>query len=348
MTRARAYAYAIAALASLAAILLWLWLGRTLAPGPFTLFLAALVLSAWAGGKGPALLVVVVGAVSSIVLYFPRAASLHLSNLDMGVQLAVYLLVALFIIWIEDQRRRQAEQRATLERQKDEFLSAAAHDLQNPLTNIKIQAQMLARNTGRLPAEQATEMSNGLRRIDATVTRMSVLIDELLDLTRGAMGRPVALNRESIALADLVRHVVADQQETTEYHAIRVKTADASIVGEWDGRRLERVIGNLLSNAVKYSPEGSDVEVEISRRDHDGVPGAALVVSDHGMGIPAEDLPRVFDRFYRARNVSESISGTGVGLAAVKQIVEQHGGTVSAASGEDGTVLNVWLPLTEK
>jgi signal transduction histidine kinase len=110
--------------------------------------------------------------------------------------------------------------------------------------------------------------------------------------------------------------------------------------------RLGRVLVNLLSNAIKYSPSGGDIVVSVGEVERDGARLARLSVSDHGLGVPAADLPVIFERFQRARNVEGRIGGTGIGLASVRQIVEQHGGSISATSTEGaGSTFTVLLPL---
>ena len=113
-------------------------------------------------------------------------------------------------------------------------------------------------------------------------------------------------------------------------------------MGDWDARRLERVVENLLSNGVKYSPAGGDITVSVQRQD-----GSAVVsVRDRGIGIPAADLPHMFERFRRAANVLGRIDGTGIGLSAAAHIVKQHGGSIDLESEEgEGTVVTVHLPL---
>ena len=106
------------------------------------------------------------------------------------------------------------------------------------------------------------------------------------------------------------------------------------------------MLSNLLSNAVKYSPEGSAITVALSREDDAVGAWAVLQVCDRGLGIPVEDLPYVFERFYRGRNVASMAQGTGLGLASVRQIVEQHGGAVAATHSPDaGTTVTVRLPM---
>src|SRR5205085_140437 len=124
-------------------------------------------------------------------------------------------------------------------------------------------------------------------------------------------------------------------------HSIHVEATVSALVGLWDGARLERVLLNLFANAVKYSPDGGAISLTVSREDH----WAVVTVRDQGLGIPAADLPHIFERFHRAGNVGR-ISGTGIGLAEARQIVEQHGGTVTVASQEGcGTTFTLRLPL---
>src|SRR5262249_45004452 len=126
---------------------------------------------------------------------------------------------------------------------------------------------------------------------------------------------------------------------------IRVETALESLVGIWDGVRLGRVLENLLSNAIKYSPNGGGVVVTVAQ-DADG--RALLAVSDQGLGVPAADLPLICERFQRARNGEGRIGGTGIGLGSARQIVEQHGGSISVTSVEGaGSTFTVRLPLDQ-
>jgi len=141
----------------------------------------------------------------------------------------------------------------------------------------------------------------------------------------------------------LARRVATLHQQNTDAHQITVVATEPEIAGEWDAARLERALDNLIGNAVKYSPGGGTVTVSLARDE--AQQAAILSVRDEGLGIPAGDLPHIFERFHRAGNVGR-IPGTGVGLAAVRQIVEQHGGpiTVDSAPGQ-GSTFTVRLPL---
>ena len=126
-----------------------------------------------------------------------------------------------------------------------------------------------------------------------------------------------------------------------------MEAAEPALIGDWDARRLRRLLANLLDNAIKYSPDGGPIAIRIARASDPQGEWAALTVRDRGIGIPADDLPRLFERFHRGSNVTGRIAGTGVGLASVRQIVESHGGEVAVSSNEgEGTTLEVRLPLT--
>ena len=116
----------------------------------------------------------------------------------------------------------------------------------------------------------------------------------------------------------------------------------------WDQARLDRVLHNLLGNAVKYSPGGGEVTITVGRETApDRRQWATLAVRDQGVGIPAPDLPHVFDRYHRAANVVGRIRGTGLGLSSARQVIEQHGGTVGVESAEgQGSTFTVRLPLS--
>jgi signal transduction histidine kinase len=119
------------------------------------------------------------------------------------------------------------------------------------------------------------------------------------------------------------------------------------IVGDWDDIRLQRVFSNLIDNAIKYSPKGGEIAVSLGRITQDAAALASVAVADNGIGIPEVDLPHIFERFYRAGNVAPNMHGTGIGLAGVKQIVEQHGGSIEVKSEEGiGTTVTVLLPLS--
>ena len=206
---------------------------------------------------------------------------------------------------------------------------------------------MHQRRVQRLNPPDAPQLVDGLKRIDGAANEMLRQINTLLDLSRQRAGEPLPLERSATDLAALVEQEVARRQGTSELHRLRVEAPAAPIVGQWDGDRIGRVLTNLLTNAIKYSPEGGEIVVRLAQEAAADGDWAVLSVADDGVGIPATDLERVFDRFYRGSNVAGKIDGTGIGLAAVRQIVEQHSGTISVESQEGaGATFTVRLPLT--
>jgi PAS domain S-box-containing protein len=240
---------------------------------------------------------------------------------------------------------RDVSERKRFEQLQEEFLSALAHDLKNPLTAVRGQTQLLRRRLERGEPTDVTRLGAGLEGIDNAATRMATLLDELSDIMRLRAGQDIELQRELIDLVALARRAIKEHERLTEIHAIRLNTELTELVGYWDGPRLERVLGNLLGNAIKYSPQGGEITVSIARETTDDTDEVVLSVTDRGVGIPARDLGLIFERYRRAGNV-ESIAGTGIGLAGTRRIVERHGGTIVVASREgEGSTFTVRLPV---
>jgi len=231
-----------------------------------------------------------------------------------------------------------------LDEQREQLLASVAHDLKSPLTTITGTAQLLARRARHSEAADVARMLPRLEAIEIAAARMAGMLDELLDIARIRLGRPLDLARGAVDLVALARRMVT-LHEGRGTHRFHFTAHEPELVGEWDTPRLERVLDNLLSNARKYSPVGSMIGVSVGRDvDTDGA-WAVLTVADTGIGIPAADLPRITERFYRAANAVGIAEGTGIGLAGAKQIVAQHGGTIAVASTErEGTTVTVQLP----
>jgi signal transduction histidine kinase len=177
---------------------------------------------------------------------------------------------------------------------------------------------------------------------------MAGQLDELIDVAALEAGQPLDLQTKLTDLVALARQAAMDAQAATDKHTIRVESEASEFTGNWDTVRILRVLRNLLNNAVKYSPAGGTIEVSLATEVDGPDTWVAIAIEDHGVGIPAADLPTVFEQFHRGRNVAGRIIGTGVGLATARQIVEQHGGTISVTSREgEGTQVTVRLPLLE-
>lgn len=239
---------------------------------------------------------------------------------------------------------REEAERAV--RERDELVALISHDLKNPLTVIQGQAQLLERRLSRGDEVERARLIRGLTAIHQAAGHMSTQIEELLDIAMIRAGRPLRLDLQHTDLVAIVQRAMAMVQGNTEQHSLRLSVEQGQFAGEWDGPRVERVVSNLLSNAVKYSPSGGEVHVLLRNEQDAGGNWATISVADSGIGIPASDLPHIFERFHRAANTAGRIKGTGLGLTSALRIVEQQGGTITVTSVEGvGSTFVVRLPL---
>jgi signal transduction histidine kinase len=236
---------------------------------------------------------------------------------------------------IDEAARVRAHEEAA--RLKEDFISAAAHDLKTPLTTLVAQAQFLERRAETQPTAPAD--LPGLHRIVREAKRLSALVLELLDASRLEQGKLVG-EREPVDLVELARDVA--RRDTYQGRRIKI-SAGGPVVGSYDPRRIGQVLENLVENAVKYSPDESEIQIDLAQRD-----GQAYVdVTDQGIGIPPGDLPQIFERFHRGSNVDDRrFAGMGLGLFICKGIVEQHGGRIWVESRVGtSTTFHVVLPI---
>jgi signal transduction histidine kinase len=239
-----------------------------------------------------------------------------------------------------------AAETAALVRQKDEVVASISHDLQQPMTAILGFVRLLLRQVRRGETVAPERLELLLDQIEQTGARMSGQIQELLDAAQIERGRPLELRRAPVDLVELVRAVVEELRESAGQRALSVEALEAALPAQVDARRVRRALANLVSNAIKYSPEESEVLVRVGRDPAAPASAAAIEVRDQGIGIPADDLPRLFERFFRARNALDQAVGTGLGLAGARAIVEQHGGQLEVESEEGrGSTFRIRLPL---
>jgi two-component system phosphate regulon sensor histidine kinase PhoR len=225
-----------------------------------------------------------------------------------------------------------------LERTRREFVSSVSHELRTPLSAINLMIE-----TVLMDPEDTEAQTLFLPRIKAEVDRMVQLVEDLLDLARAESGR-LRLRRENVDLSSVAHNIVKTFEQRAQQLGVklRLRTEPARIDGDPD--RLAQIFVNLIENALRHTPSGGSIDVDVLPRDG----AASLVVRDTGVGIPYNDLPHIFERFYVVdRSRARDSAGTGLGLSIVKQIVEAHGGTIVAESEFGlGATFTTVFPLT--
>ncbi|MEA2642543.1 MAG: hypothetical protein QOF51_3937 [Chloroflexota bacterium] len=207
---------------------------------------------------------------------------------------------------------------------REEFLSAAAHELKTPITSLRMFAQLATRQLERTGEVDADLVARTLRGIDQHSAKLASLVDQLLDIARFENGR-LSINRQEADLVEIVRGVVDRARPTTTHHVLSV-SAPPSVPWPVDALRIEQVVTNLVNNAIKYSPVGGDVRVEINPLPAGEV---EVAVVDQGIGVAPEHREHIFERFYQV-STSDYYAGMGLGLYISHEIVELHGGTLRA------------------
>jgi signal transduction histidine kinase len=217
------------------------------------------------------------------------------------------------------------------------FVADAAHELNTPLAILHTDLELLIASG---PEPRQRQLAD---RILVQAQRLEALVGGLLDLSR--------LESDSESSSSVSLDLTALAQKAAERYAAQAEQAglafdldiqgDSPILIQGNSEQITRAVGNLLDNAIKFTPAGGRVRLVIGQADG----WAKLSVEDTGIGIPAEDLPELFQRFHRGRNTS-AYPGSGLGLAIVRRIVERHGGRVTVESPSEGTRFIVWLPLS--
>jgi two-component system sensor histidine kinase MprB len=209
------------------------------------------------------------------------------------------------------------------------LVADASHELRTPLTSLRANVEFLLREPGM---EAHAPLLGELRD---EIEDLGTLVSDLVELARQEGDDEEGVD---VRLDELTATVVA--RAARRAPALEFVTDLEPVTVRGRPSRLERAVTNILDNAVKWSPPGGTVEVSVA--------GGEVVVRDHGPGIAAADVPHVFDRFYRSGE-AHHLPGSGLGLAIVRQVVEAHGGTVSAEQAPGGgTRLRLWLPATDR
>jgi two-component system OmpR family sensor kinase len=228
---------------------------------------------------------------------------------------------------------------------RDDFLSIASHELKTPLTSLKLQAQVMMRAINRkdplaFSPEKVTQL---IRQIDSQTTRLTRLVDDMLDISRIRTGR-LKMVTEEVEITDIVNEVVErlNQLFMDSIGELPNVQMNEKMKGEWDRFRIEQVLVNLLTNAIRYGNK-KPITINVTKENN----FAKICVIDQGIGIAKENAEKIFDRFERAGMSASEVSGLGLGLFITNQIVKAHGGSIAVDSELDkGSTFTVFLPLS--
>lgn len=242
----------------------------------------------------------------------------------------------------QQQITRQRDKLQEADHRKDEFLATLAHELRNPLAPIRNGLQVLRMSNNARETEDIRNM------MDRQLTHLVRLIDDLLDISRVSQGK-IELRREKITFENILESAIEASTPFIEAgkHTFNVDVPSETLWLYADLTRVAQIITNLVNNAAKYTPDGGTIGLS-ARHDSDDN-NIIIAVTDNGLGIPADMLPKVFDLFTQVgRSLDRSQGGLGIGLALVKRLVEMHGGAIQAQSGGPGkgSAFTVRLPLT--
>lgn len=224
-----------------------------------------------------------------------------------------------------------------INRRKDDFLSIASHELKTPLTTIKGFVQLLER---MVPEGSSEKFVSTLQKVSFNVDRLNNLIAELLDTSKIQSGH-IEIHKEPFDIDKLIRDTIDNLTLASPTHRINVKSdTGAMVLG--DELQISQVINNLVSNAIKYSPGKTEIEVYCNRVGH----FVKISVTDYGMGISQQDQLKIFERFFRVRDIQKKFPGMGIGLYICHEIVANHEGTLWVESEiGSGSTFNFTLPI---
>jgi signal transduction histidine kinase len=321
---------------------------------PFLLFTPAVMLAAFYGGPAAGLLATGLGAVLGSHFFLRTLGETGVEKWD---RVTLFLLVGALItalnavvrstrqrlsesLWRELKARAQAE---AANQSKDRLFAVISHELRTPASVVLGRAATI--RTGKLTGEA---LGRALAAIERNAQVQSKLVDDMLDITRITSGT-LRFDRQVVDLASVVRAAVEQIRPSLEKHRLdlgfEVDGEEYPVLA--DPLRLHQVLTNVLSNAVKFTPCGGRVEITMARTSTH----ATIAISDTGVGVAPEFLHRMFHPFEQdGHTVAFSHRGLGLGLSICRHLVEQHGGTITAASGGPGkgTTVTVTLPLEQR
>ena len=244
---------------------------------------------------------------------------------------------------IIDHERTEAE-RSELKKMdivKSEFISIAAHELRTPVATIMGYTELLS-DQNMIDTFNENQKKNFLSTIYESSEQLDKIVDDILDVSRIESGQRIPLYKKPLSIKILLEKVLNRLSLKSNHNLILEVSTEVPENLEFDEHRIDQVIENLLSNAIKYSPKQSTITIVVEADDH----GCSVTVTDQGIGMTKEQIDRVYDKFYRADSSDTAVRGLGLGMSIVKQIIDDHNGTISIDSKlSQGTSVCFTLPL---
>jgi signal transduction histidine kinase len=264
-------------------------------------------------------------------------------DLSLAQELAHRASLAIDNAQLYETERLAVSEAESAVRNRDEFLSVAAHELKTPVTSVLGFSQMLLRqiDKGQMPDEQ--RLTHVLKNLESQNQKLAQLINQLLDISR-INGGQLVVDPKPTNITTLVKNVAQMAQENTSKHQIIINSV-ADYTLSIDPIRIEQVMTNLIDNAIKYSPDGGPIRIDIGAVDPATL---EIAVTDQGVGVPTDQRQNLFQKFYRA-DTGRYFQGIGLGLYICRQIVELHSGVLSAEfPNTGGTRMVICLPLSQQ
>jgi two-component system sensor histidine kinase KdpD len=304
-------------------------------------FIAAVLTSAALWGFRPSVFAALLSAAAEAFFFYSPILSFHVAEAQQIVDLAVFLVIAALTSWLAATVREQAlAAHRRQEALREALLASVSHDLQTPVAAILGSATTLESFAEPGDPRARRELVGAIRD---QAERLASTIENVLDLTRIRAGQ-IAPRLEMVELADIVDAALRRKEKSLAGHALRVALPADLPMLRLDLFLMEHALANVLGNAAKYSPAGSEIAVAARVEGRE----VLLEVADQGSGIRAEDLPRIFEPFFRgSASRAAPAPGTGLGLAICRAFVEANAGSVEVASAGEGrgTTVRVRLPL---
>jgi two-component system sensor histidine kinase KdpD len=296
---------------------------RRLEPTNIVMFyLLAVVIAAIRWGQGPAIVTAVLSVLAFDFFLVPPYLTLNVHDLEYLFTFAVFLVVGLIVSALTSKVRAHIIQRQT-EKLHSALLNSISHDLKTPLVSITGTLSALLDSKAKLDERQKNELLETAR---SESERLNRIVNNLLDMTRTESG-VLRISKKPCDLRDFLGVCLEQLKDKLGSRNIKINIPKDIPEVAVDFPYMLKAFLNVLDNALKYSPDGAPIEIEASCIGNK----VRVSVRDHGYGIPREDLGRIFDKFYRIQR-AQNVPGIGLGLSISKNIIEAHGGRISAES----------------